>query len=444
MTSALDSYRQSRPNPAGGIETSIPRTAGYIISLVLRIFVFLLFLVLLVGIITFTINCNKLGTCKVLFEQGAFNIKSGIQKIDAESNIFSRIWSIIATGGASEVGNVDFGITKTETKKIIELDDIRTQPFYYFNYYDQNGQKIVNSIDDIKTSIKVDGIGQETKVMLNCALKDYNGKVTYEHIDNPEPSEDSQFTVPENTNRGSFGVGCNFVDGIEAPNAVQILDTVTGTVTAIFESSAESKWRPYILHSTAYKKLLSENKDVASLISKDPSYSFSNGVQGMKTEPSYESSEMIEIKSPDSMPFQNGKTYSLYIDLNTQDSFSGNLHSLKSLILTVPDSVELKTSETSCDYEPLKNDEEGNKVYALKKDVIERTNYICSKDSISKLAASYKQCASDYLTDIHTYCRMGVEINEIKSTPTFLQFTADAEYSYELRRTFSIILKKQA
>ncbi|MBI2671000.1 hypothetical protein HYX18_03425 [Candidatus Woesearchaeota archaeon] len=439
----LESYRASRISAAfDRPEHIIPGAVGWTIGKILGFAIFFIMLALMFIVIYFFIKCGTFGTCSYLWEKTAFTLKTTVGEVNERTGLFDRFFILLRTGGASEIGDVDFGLEKTETKKLIKLNDVIPKPFYYLNTEKEKFPIGIGS------SILLEGIATDAMVSMNCELKDYDGIVTYEHIGNLEPGENRHFIIPANTRSSS--IGCNFVDGLNAQNPDALVYTTSGTMGITFESTAESKWRPYIIHSEALKrwrqreslnKDATESFDVAVFIENDPAHAYDSGVLGMKTEPSYQSSEVIEIKSADSMPFEENKPYTLYINFKTLDSFSGRLKEIKSLKLKVPSSVDLNVNEQSCDYQFL-DTEDGNKVYALKKEVIERYNKICSKESLQRFSISESQCTTNYLLDVPTYCRMKFSIEDVKELPTFLQFIADAEYSYEMKDDFIIELKR--
>ena len=189
--------------------------------------------------------------------------------------------------------------------------------------------------------------------------------------------------------------------------------------------------------------MLVSKSNPADYVAKNPNSDFSNNIQGMKTEHSYESSEIISFVSTDSMPFQEGKNYALYVHLKNNDAYSGgSILGLKSLKLYVPYSVTLKTDVLSCDFEDSGTNADGNKIYSLKKQKVDSLNNACLPAALEQGLISKEQCKQDYLQDVKYYCRMSFDIQDVRDTPTFLEFKANAEYNYELSKNFILDFKK--
>ncbi len=435
--SALEAFRSQRRfsprNYAGSSpETIIPRAFGGLFKLLTRIFIFFLTFAILFIVVVFFTNCNRLGTCGVALVKVSSALQTGFSQIEGKTGVVSNFWNYILTGGASEIGKTDFGtVTPENSKKFIELETVKVRGIYAEN----------EPITNIKSNLVLSGgLVKDTKVTIACEFKDYDGEISYE-LPFTEPGPIQYFTIPQNSrDTEKFPIICNFNDGIKLSNQDAPVGSVaakTGRMAAIYESTAESKWRPYILSADDIKKL----KDPAQDFKDDPAYTRTAGIDGMKTELQYESAIELEIKSDSNMPFQEGRFYTLTVALKEQNDLSGNLYSLDKLTLKVPSNVELETGSNNCDFEPQTTDENG-KIYTAKKSFLKRINDECTKEGLQRAGISRSECIRFYKTDIEANCRMAFNIEQGTNIPTFLNFGSYAEYSYELENTFTITIKK--
>jgi hypothetical protein len=441
-TGSLNNYRMSKPlkgknSPIHSSDSNLM----LIIKVILGIIFWSAVIAIIIILIMFAFRCQKLGGCQWAFEHGSFALKTGVESIDSLSGM-SKIWQYITSPETALMNDPSFGEVTSNTDIKISLDSVNTNSPYIFNVLNSNGEVTErNPVENIGSKITVKDINKDTIVSLNCSLKNYKGTVTYELQDTGASS--NSFIIPANTQMNTFGVICNFADGVNPTSEDTLVGSRTGTMGAQFDSNAESTWKPYILNSVSYKKMLAAKKNPADYVAKNPNSDLSNNVQGMKTEHSYESSETISFVSTDSMPFQEGKNYAFYIHLKNNDAYSGgNIVSLKFLKLYVPYSVTLATDLSSCDFEDSGTDADGSRIYSLKKQRLDSLRNACSPAALEQGLISKEQCKQDYLQDIKYYCRMSFDIQDLRDTPTFLEFKANAEYNYELSRNFILDFKK--
>lgn len=450
-TNALRDFRDNYPSTK--IQTNQNTKTGFLsnlLSFVVKILplLFVLLLIIFGGI--FIIKCTTSGACGILSTQLGFTAKNAFQATSVTNfaKWFSDVWN---SGGTNLVTNLDFREEKSDIIRKLSLDDIKHDSLYSFNRLSNEGTNLspedrTAPINNIRSVVISEGIDKDTNVNINCKLQGYNtnGKVTYESQDTQEPSSESGlFTIYANS-QGSYSIGCNFPEGINPTNEDTQVGSRIVSMSVYYDSDAESIWRPYILHSSIFKQMIAQKIDPGSYMTKDPSYDMSNGLYGMATTHSYESSESITIKSDDSMPFQEGKSYNIIIGLKSDNAFLGSLKELKQLYLTVPNTVELLTSSSNCNFEKSNSDKDGNNVYKLKQSFIDNINKACTKESLRSSTLSIETCKSTYLSDIQAYCRMTIQINDIKNIPSFLSFKANAQYIYELNKNAVLTFRKQA
>jgi hypothetical protein len=439
----LEQFRTARPQMTGELKSNKPSTLGKILKAVISLgFIAIIIIIIIVGI--FAYRCNTRGGCEWLSEHGGFALKTGVSSIDSLP-LVSKVWQYITAPEIAFMTDPSFGEVKSNTDIKISLDSVTTNSPYMFNNVNSNGEVTEkNPIENIGSKLSVKDIKNDTFVSLNCNLKNYKGAVTYELQDNAENPNTNSFVIPANNPpTNPFSIICNFPDGVTPNSDDTLIGSRTGTMSAQFDSSAESTWKPYILNSASYKKMLAAKKNPADYVAKNPNSDLSNNVQGMKTENSYESSEEISFVSLDSMPFQEGKSYSLYLHLKNNDAYSGGvIVNLKSLKLYVPYSVTLNTGSSTCDFEDSGTNADGNKIYSLKKQRLDSLSNACLPAALEQGLISKEQCKQNYLQDIKYYCRMSFEIQDPRDTPTFLEFKANAEYNYELSKDFILDFRK--
>lgn len=440
-SSALDEWRKNKPykvympkqdySGSDGITAFrwLKRFLAFIVSHLLNILGFLIVGLLIFVIVVFITNCTKLGGCSLILEHGVLNIKTGASKIEAQTGFLSTFWDIITTGGASQIGQTNFGEIKPEdNKKFIELKDVKAGETYF-------EREPIN----VQANLFVHSVGKETVVEIYCELEDYKDLITYE-LPNQEIGQISSFKIPENT-KDNFPILCNFEKGITLDSQSVLVDSKKGKMRVIYNSNAQSKWRPYILHSSYIRRLQIQGKDPAEEIKDDPAYSESAGINGMKTELEYESAIQLEIKSGSSMPFYENRYYSLTVALTEMNDFAGNLFKLNDLFIVVPSTVDLETSSSSCDFEYKDTNEQG-KIYSVKKSLVNRINDQCTSESLKKFTISRNECIRLYKSNIEANCRMRFNIDTINDSPTFLNFIATADYGYELEDEFIVDIRK--
>ena len=140
----------------------------------------------------------------------------------------------------------------------------------------------------------------------------------------------------------------------------------------------------------------------------------------------------IAFSVGEDQPYTEEQSYFLRIIFKREDLF-GNLDKLHNLYLYVPSNVEVNDDARLCEFEQVEEN-----VYRLRDSALAYYNKDCSKDSLIGTAMSVEDCISTYKDEIAAICEIRFQVDEETSVPSFVDFKAKAEYSYDIKKHFAI------
>lgn len=385
------------------------RGLGWIIKKVLLVAIFIFVFGVCALAIIFIIRVTGTGAADYYFEHGTLYAKETGLPVLAKTGflgIWDLIWNPHKPGLESSFSIVD---EKDAVKRYVKLES----PVPQKNTY-QSGER--NILVYIKGTVF--NLEKDTRGVINCDLKDY--KDEQKILIKP----DKELSL-RGGGEDSFSASCLFEEGLILKGLFHSgVDAIPGSVTFSYDNVAESEWRAWVTSEENKKK-----KDIVKQID-DP---YLSGGGKRKSVPRGDTPMKIGIDIFDEQPYVSGEMYMLSV-LLTKDDLSGNLGELKELYLFIPPGITLTDDVRYCEFEA--TSEAGK--YRLRDKSRDYYNKDCSKKGLVGLGISSDECVRMYKDEILATCMITFDISSSGDVPTFVDFKAKAEYTYEVKKSFIV------
>lgn len=406
---------------ARGISKASPLTfIRNIFNLIWKPFLAILILVLIFIGFVFVGRCSAAGTCAYAGSQ----INKALEKTGTEEAVkggWSTVWDIIWSGGSSELFDAKADIRESDIKQYIDL--LSPPDKVYFE-----GKPIT-----VATSIVAYNLSEETNIDLLCTLDGYgeNSKISYTY----------QKAIPGVLGEKRYSVVCTFEDGLSVKSEnSDFFDTRRGVMTLSYSSNAKSNWCLYMLSKSVLEDYNLRNKDPLEEIKRRDPQCISGNNAGA-TIPEFVSAEQLIFGVLDDQPFTESRDYFWQLKLKEAFDYKGNLDKLDSIYVYVPQPARLAIEDSSCQFETSSEIEGYN--YRLKKDAIDFVNQDCNPIALKRTGISVDECIQRFKEDVSFGCPLRIEgLTSSGALPEKVIVKAYANYSYELRQSFIVAIKK--
>lgn len=166
---------------------------------------------------------------------------------------------------------------------------------------------------------------------------------------------------------------------------------------------------------------------------------------------------LVSIGTLESQPFSEDIPYTLGVSMKNNLDWSGNLQTIRSLDLIIPQNIVLASdsdflrkqisgetlfeTETACNFVNTGAvDDNGFKIYSLSSSRLKYVNELCEKSSL--ILFSSEQDCWDYKNNLEFWCKFMVVEDIPSDIPYFTFIRANANYVYETSKAITVKIYK--
>jgi|SRR3989344_1789259 len=379
---------------------------GFMINIFMRIllvFVWIFLFVLAILVIIFVYRLVATGSGDFYLEHGqAYFVDTSAPAVAKTglAGIWDKIWNPY-----KPVSDVGFDIEKGDTtKKYIKIEEAQPQKKIY-----SSGEKDII----VYARGSAHSLSKDTDGEILCELEDYDEKIETR----------GEISLIGEKEEDIFVFECVFVDGVKAKESEGIA-SYSGSAGVRYNNVAESEWRAWTVSSSK------KDKDILELID-DPHLSRSGKRESIAIG---DTPMQIGFGIGDDQPYTEAQSYILHIGLEKANlADRGNLNMLHNLWLYLPENVETSDDMRYCEFE--KTDEG---VYRLRKEALDYYNKDCSRKGLVGIGMSSADCIRNFKDEIIASCTITFDVDEESNIPSFVDFRAVAEYSYDIKKSFVV------
>jgi len=386
-------------------------------------------IIILVAAIFFIYRAQEVGVLQSVTNDGLVAIKRTGAPVAAKYGFFKFFdaWSnpeTLADPYALETEVVDTGVNYGV--EILSFESLKS------TYISRNNEPV-----DIKMAANIKAISlpqEDLELTFDCYTLEDNGN--YKGMAIPDTK-----TIPRGSSQDQFhDVSCSFQGYDKFKRKVE---SKTVIFTAKYDFTSQSRFPAYLISQEDSKNLLKLgiNNPFEYYKISDPRL---NGRVMKSVSPKGPVEVSIGTLKAQTQPFIEGEDNEYFIAVGLKNAYAlslGNLRSIKSIILNVPDAVEL-VQGNDCDFVPTGEEISIGGGRFKQYDVSTSSLAIANRDCDSLGVSASRDCVNDK-QNLRFTCPFKVKELEGTDQIFYTEFAAEVQYEYEAKDLRAIAIKKE-